>query len=77
MMGILHENQYIYIYLYLFIYLFIYGHILLTSSWNEKCFRQKLYRKSKHTFYINPLTTKLNPFAQGYLPRFFTGDFNF
>jgi hypothetical protein len=20
--------------------------------WNEKCFRQKLYRKSKHTFYV-------------------------
>ena len=25
-------------------------HISLISSWNEKCFRQTLQRKSKHTF---------------------------
>jgi len=25
------------------------------SSWNEKCFRQKVHRKSKHTFYIQYL----------------------
>ena len=27
--------------------------ISLSSSSNEKCFRQKLYRTSKHTFYIS------------------------
>ena len=32
--------------------IYIFDHILLSSSKNEKCFRQKLYRKSKHTFYI-------------------------
>ena len=26
--------------------------ILLNSSQQEKCFRQKLYRKSKHTFHV-------------------------
>jgi hypothetical protein len=32
--------------------LHICDNISLSSSWNEKCFIQKLYRKSKHTFYI-------------------------
>jgi hypothetical protein len=27
---------------------YLYDNISLISSWNEKCFRQKLYRKSKH-----------------------------
>ena len=30
--------------------IYIYDHILPISSWYEKCFRQKLYRKSKRTF---------------------------
>jgi len=25
---------------------------LVDYSWNEKCFRQKLWWKSKHTFYV-------------------------
>ena len=29
-----------------------YDHISLNSSQNEKCFWQKLWRKSKHTFYV-------------------------
>jgi hypothetical protein len=29
------------------------NHISLISSYNEKRFRQKLYRKSKHAFYEN------------------------
>ena len=33
-------------------HMYIYGNILINSSLNEKCFRQKLYRKSKHTFYV-------------------------
>jgi hypothetical protein len=32
--------------------LYIYDNIWLNSSWNEKCFRQKLYRKSKHTLSV-------------------------
>ena len=31
---------------------YMFDHISFSSSWNEKCFRQKLYRKSKHTFYV-------------------------
>jgi hypothetical protein len=30
---------------------YIYHGIWLNSCWNKKCFRQKLYRISKHTFY--------------------------
>jgi len=30
----------------------IYDDTSLNSSYNENCFRQKLYRKSKHTFYV-------------------------
>jgi len=32
--------------------IYIFYHISLSSSQNEKCFRQKLYRKSKHTFCV-------------------------
>ena len=32
--------------------MYIYDNISLNSSYNEKCFRQKLYRKSKPTLYI-------------------------
>jgi len=32
--------------------MYVYDDISLSSSWNEKCFRQKLWRKSKHTFYV-------------------------
>jgi len=28
--------------------LYIFNHISFNSSWNEKCFRQKLYKKSRH-----------------------------
>ena len=31
---------------------YIYNNISLSSSWNEKCFRKKLYRNSKHTFCV-------------------------
>ena len=31
---------------------YIFDHISLSASQNEKCFRQNLYRKSKHTFYV-------------------------
>jgi len=34
------------------IFMYIYGNISLNYSQNEKCFRQKLYRTSKHTFYF-------------------------
>ena len=33
----------------------IFDHILFNSSRNEKCFRQKSYRKSKQTFYVKCL----------------------
>jgi hypothetical protein len=32
--------------------MYIFYHISLSSYWNEKCFRRKLYRKSKDTFNI-------------------------
>ena len=32
--------------------IYIYDHISLSSCYNEKCFRQKLYTKSKHTFCV-------------------------
>ena len=32
--------------------MYIYDDISLNSSQNEKRFRQKLYKKSKHTFYV-------------------------
>ena len=32
--------------------------ILLNSYYTEKCFRQKLYRKSKHTFFVQELISK-------------------
>jgi hypothetical protein len=32
--------------------IYIYHHISLSSSYNEKCFRQNLQRKSKHTCYV-------------------------
>jgi len=33
----------------------IYDYNSLNSSLNEKCWRQNLYRKSKHTFYVQKL----------------------
>jgi hypothetical protein len=56
--------------------MYIYDHISLNSSYNEKCFNQKLYRISKHTFcgeyfiyiyiYIKPclLRDNLNKFCR-------------
>jgi hypothetical protein len=35
----------------LYEYLRIYDNISQNSAQGEKCFRQKLYRKSKHSFY--------------------------
>jgi len=32
--------------------MYIYDNISVNSSQNEKCFRQKLYGKSEHTFYF-------------------------
>ena len=32
--------------------IYIFGRISLISSYNDKCFRQNLYRKSKHPFYV-------------------------
>jgi hypothetical protein len=40
----------------------IYGHPSLIFSWNEKCFGQKLYRKLKHTFYVQYLFQKIVQF---------------
>jgi hypothetical protein len=34
---------------------YIYGNISPNSPYNDKCFRQKLYRKSKHIFYVQQL----------------------
>jgi hypothetical protein len=36
----------------------IFDHISQSSSLNEKCFRQNLYRKSKHTFCVQQLSSK-------------------
>jgi hypothetical protein len=36
--------------------------IPLSSSYNEKCFRQNFQRKSKHTFYRYVLESKPHPF---------------
>jgi hypothetical protein len=36
-------------------YMYIYVHISFSSSYNEKCFGQKLYRKSKQTFCVRYL----------------------
>ena len=33
----------------------MYDNVSLNSSQNEKCFRQKMYRKSKHPFYVQLL----------------------
>ena len=52
--------------------MYIYARISLNSSQNEKCSRQKLYRRSKHTsrlifirksfgLRVNPLKPELNP----------------
>jgi hypothetical protein len=38
--------------------MYVYGNISLNSSWNEKCFRQSLYRKSKHTFCVQELLSE-------------------
>jgi len=35
--------------------MYIYDNKLLHSSYNEQCFRQKLWRKSKHTLYVEEL----------------------
>jgi len=35
--------------------LHMYDNVSLNSSQNEKCFRQKMYRKSKHPFYVQLL----------------------
>ena len=32
--------------------MYIYDSILFISSWNEKCLRQKLYRKTKYLLYV-------------------------
>jgi hypothetical protein len=37
---------------------YMYDNISLNSYWNEKWFRQKLKRKSKHTFYVQYLLRK-------------------
>jgi hypothetical protein len=34
----------------------VYGKVSLQSSWNEKCFRQKLQRKSKHKFWCSVIS---------------------
>ena len=31
---------------------YMYDNVLLNSSYNEKCFREKLQRKSEYTFYV-------------------------
>jgi hypothetical protein len=35
--------------------IYIFNHILIKSSHTEKCFRKKLYRKSKDTFHVQYL----------------------
>jgi hypothetical protein len=35
--------------------MYIYDNISLSSSYNENCFRQNLYKKSKYSFYIQQL----------------------
>ena len=44
--------------------LYIYDHISLSFSYNKKCFRQGLWRKSKHTFYAQYLFPKHVPFMR-------------
>ena len=39
--------------------MYTYGTILLNSSYNEKCFRQNVYRKSEHTFHVQQLSPKV------------------
>ena len=39
--------------------------ISFSSSQNEKCFRQKLYRKSKYTFNIQELRDKVEKYITG------------
>jgi len=39
-----------------------FDHIALMTSWKEKFFKQKLYRKSKHVFIFNTLCPKIVPF---------------
>jgi hypothetical protein len=50
-MGTLQEDEYTLFY-----------HTAVITSWNEKCFRKKLYRKSKHVFMFNTLFPKIVPF---------------
>ena len=43
----------------------IYDHILPIYSYNEKGFRQKMYRKSKHTLYVQYIfPPKIVPFMR-------------
>jgi hypothetical protein len=42
----------------LYEYLHIYDNISPNSAQSEKYFRQKVYRKSKHTFYVQKLFTE-------------------
>ena len=41
--------------------MYVYDNISLNCSQKEKCLRQKLYRKSKHTFYVQKLFFFENP----------------
>ena len=38
--------------------MYVYGNFSPNSAKNEKYFRQKLYRKSKHTFHVQQLFSK-------------------
>jgi len=38
--------------------IYIFDHISLSSSYNEKCFRQNLWRKSKQTFCVQLLFSR-------------------
>jgi len=37
--------------------MYIFDHISLNSSYNEKYFRQKFYKKSKHTLFVQYFVT--------------------
>jgi len=43
---------------------FTFYRISFSSSYNEKCFRQNLYRKSKRVFYVQQLHSKIVPFMR-------------
>jgi hypothetical protein len=49
--------------------------VVAVAALNRDCCHGNSNAERNIAAYVNPLTPKLNPSAQRYLTRFFTGDF--